>query len=64
MQILGEPIFLGSYEYRRQALDAESVALTIRRALERVMAIRRAKEISVKHNQPIRSAGGLTCENH
>jgi hypothetical protein len=47
MQILGEPIFLGSYEYRREAIAAEQVALTIRKALERAMVIRRAKEMSV-----------------
>jgi ribosomal protein S3 len=46
-QIFGEPIYIGAYEYRRDAIAAEQVALTIRRALERAMAIRRHKEQSI-----------------
>jgi hypothetical protein len=47
VQILGEPIFLGSYEYRREAIAAEEVALTIRKALERAATIKRHKDQSL-----------------
>jgi hypothetical protein len=47
MQILGEPIYLGSYQYRREAIAAEEVALTIRKALERAATIKRHKEQSL-----------------
>jgi hypothetical protein len=46
MQILGTPVYLGSYEYRREAIAAEEVALTIRKALERATTIKRHKEQS------------------
>jgi hypothetical protein len=47
MQILGEPIYLGSYQYRREAIAAESVALVIRKALDRAQTVKRAKEQSL-----------------
>jgi hypothetical protein len=46
VQILGQRIFLGSYQYRREAIAAEEVALTIRRALDRSQIVKRAKEQS------------------
>jgi hypothetical protein len=46
MQILGVPVFLGNFEYRREAIAAEQTALTIRKTLERAMAIKPAKEQS------------------
>jgi hypothetical protein len=47
-QILGVSVYIGSYEFRRQALDAEQVALTIRKTLDRAMAVKRHKEKSSK----------------
>jgi hypothetical protein len=43
MQILGEPIYLGSFQYRRDAIAAEQTALTIRKALERAQSVKRLK---------------------
>lgn len=43
VQILGERIFLGSYQYRREALAAESVAATIRKALDRAETVKKFK---------------------
>jgi hypothetical protein len=50
MQILGTPVYLGSYQYRREAIAAEEVALTIRKALEPAQTIKRHKEQQITFN--------------
>ena len=50
VQIQGQRIFLGSFEFRRDATTAEETAATIRRALGRSQTIQKAKELSVNGN--------------
>ena len=62
VSILGQRVLLGYFQYRSQAAQAEEIALTIRKALERANVIKRkeSKEISFSNlNQTEQAANKL-----